>query len=112
MSSDLSSTINGTAPDTRQPSQTNGLESDVRLLCTLLEGGNRDPTDDSELAELLARLDSADGVANGVESRLDELLGTLDNLLSSLEPENGDKTQRDLPPSSQAKVADLQRKSS
>jgi hypothetical protein len=42
--------------------------------------------------EALARLESADGIARGVEGRLDELLGTLDDLLTSLEACDEKKT--------------------
>jgi len=62
------------------------LEADVTHLNTLLSNGTLDGSDETEdLMEILARLESADGMARGVEGKLDEILGTLDNLLISLE---------------------------
>ncbi|KAH0837896.1 hypothetical protein J3R83DRAFT_6126 [Lanmaoa asiatica] len=69
------------------------IELDVRLLGSLVAESEEIPADDSELSELLARLDSADTVASGVEARLDGILGTLDDLLTSLEPKDSDKSQ-------------------
>lgn len=64
----------------------NSLETDIAHLNALLLNGSLDGSHETEdLTEILARLDSADGVAKGIEGRLDGLLGTLDNLLSSLE---------------------------
>jgi hypothetical protein len=40
---------------------------------------------DGDIFELLKRLDSADGVAQGVESKLDKLLDNLEGLLEGLE---------------------------
>ncbi|KDQ51136.1 hypothetical protein JAAARDRAFT_103360, partial [Jaapia argillacea MUCL 33604] len=40
---------------------------------------------DQEVAELLRRLETADGLARGVESRLDSVIDELDGLLASLE---------------------------
>jgi len=57
--------------------------------------------DDSELPELLARLDGAHTMANGVEAKLDEILGTLDDLLTTLEPKGNDKPQEATIPSSE-----------
>jgi len=66
------------------------IELDVGLSSSIVEGREEIPADDSEL---LARLDSAVAVAGGVEARLDEILGTLDDLLTSLEPKCSDKPQ-------------------
>ncbi|KAG1719449.1 hypothetical protein EDB19DRAFT_698654 [Suillus lakei] len=64
----------------------NSLEADIAHLNTLLLNGSLDGSNETEdLMEILARLDSADGVAKGIEGRLDGMLGTLDNLLASLE---------------------------
>jgi hypothetical protein len=41
--------------------------------------------EEADVAELLQRLESADGMAKGLESRLDDILGNLDNLLVTLE---------------------------
>jgi hypothetical protein len=67
----------------------NSLEADIAHLNTLLNGSSDGSHETEDLTEILARLDSADGVAKGIEGRLDGILGTLDNLLSSLE--TGDK---------------------
>lgn len=69
------------------------IELDVRLLGSLVAESEENFADNSELPELLARLDSADAVASGVEARLDEILGTLDDLLTSLELKDSDKPQ-------------------
>lgn len=69
------------------------MELDVRLLGSLVAESEEIPADDSELSELLARLDNADTMAGGVEARLDGILGTLDDLLTSLEPKDSDKPQ-------------------
>lgn len=71
------------------------IELDVRILAALVEEGVETSADDSEL---LARLESADTMASGVETRLDDLLGTLDDLLSALEPKDSDNTQVDAIP--------------
>ncbi|KAG1868291.1 hypothetical protein DFJ58DRAFT_742681 [Suillus subalutaceus] len=63
-----------------------GLEADIAHLNTLLLNGSLDGGHETEdLMEILARLDSADGVAKGIEGKLEGILGTLDNLLTSLE---------------------------
>lgn len=76
------------------------MELDVTLLSSLVAESGEIPADDSELSELLARMDSADTMANGVEAKLDDILDTLDDLLTSLEPKNSDKQQETtIPPS-------------
>ncbi|KAF8844119.1 hypothetical protein BDN67DRAFT_963212 [Paxillus ammoniavirescens] len=94
---DLNSSVDNRAPNGRQSHGVVDLECDVTFLGSLIAESDQNPTNDSELSELLARLDSADGMARGVESRLDEILGTLDNLLTSLEPKD-DKKSQDPPP--------------
>ena len=74
----------------RPTTEATDIELDVRLLRSLVEESEGVPADDSEL---LARLNSADTVASGVEARLDEILGTLDDLLASLESKDSDKPQ-------------------
>ncbi|KAG1813997.1 uncharacterized protein BJ212DRAFT_1365002 [Suillus subaureus] len=62
------------------------LEADIAHLNTLLLNGSLDGSHETEdLMEILARLESADGMAKGIEEKLDGILGTLDNLLTSLE---------------------------
>jgi hypothetical protein len=69
--------INGQGTTTSEP--------DITQLASFL---SREPSDqDADVAELLRRIDEADGMAEGVESKLDDMLDNLDNLLASLEPE-------------------------
>ena len=72
----------------------------VTLLASLVSECEEIPANDSELSELLARLDSANTMASGVEAKVDEILGTLDDLLTSLEPKDSDNPQEaTIPPS-------------
>lgn len=69
---------------TRPPEPPRTLHADIALLQSLLsqgepEGGEPDVT------ELLRRLETADGIATGVEGRLDEIMSSLDDLLGALE---------------------------
>lgn len=67
--------------------KTNGsLEDDVKLLNSLLSQENLDEKEEASVAALLQRLESAEGVAAGMENKLDDLLSNLDNLLATLEP--------------------------
>lgn len=60
------------------------VEEGILQLSSLL---SQDPLDaDADVMELLRRIDAADGVAQGVESKLDNILDHLDHLLASLEP--------------------------
>lgn len=61
------------------------LDNDISLLNSLLSQDNLDESDEASVAELIQRLESADGVAKGMESKLDDLLGNLDTLLAVLE---------------------------
>lgn len=87
--------MNGTS--TTPPAAANGthsLDADIALLSSVflqsvdLEG--RD-VEGPELQELLKRLEAADGVAQGVESRLDDIIGNLDRMLSGLETTGEEK---------------------
>ncbi|EMD31145.1 hypothetical protein CERSUDRAFT_100696 [Gelatoporia subvermispora B] len=62
------------------------LESDIALLQRILQQTESEG-DDADVTELLRRLDSADGIARDVESRLDGMIGGLDDLLGALEPD-------------------------
>ncbi|KAF9225296.1 hypothetical protein BS17DRAFT_778407 [Gyrodon lividus] len=99
---DLNSIVDDRAPNGRQSDGVADMELGVRSLGSLTVESGQNPTDDSELSELLARLDNANSMARGVESRLDEILGTLDHLLTSLDPNDGKKTREDSSPSSQS----------
>ncbi|KAG2136508.1 uncharacterized protein EDB93DRAFT_1168928 [Suillus bovinus] len=82
---------NNTAADTGTHSPSinkldSNLEADIAHLSTLLLNGSLNGSHGTEdLMEILAHLDSADDVAKGIEGKLDGILGTLDNLLTSLE---------------------------
>jgi hypothetical protein len=68
------------------PSSCNKLASEVAFLQDVLS--SPPPTEaesGSNIAALLKQLDTADGVAQGVESRLDKLLSNLEGLLEGLE---------------------------
>lgn len=81
---------------TNDPSKSrldSSLEADITQLNSFLLNGSLDHSNETDdLMEALARLESADGIARGVEGRLDELLGTLDDLLTSLEACDEKKT--------------------
>lgn len=86
MSSINSNGTNG-ATDKPSPIPAN-LSADIALLRSLLkEDANQDGADepDVDIDELLRRLETADGIAQGVESRLDDIIDNLDGLLESLE---------------------------
>nr|VWO95677.1 EPI protein [Ganoderma boninense] len=70
---------NGT-PANQQPS----LEADIALLQKLLaEDG--DESNPENVAALLKRLEAAEGLAGGVEDRLDGIMDHLDTLLTDLD---------------------------
>ncbi|KAJ7070685.1 hypothetical protein C8F01DRAFT_1244395 [Mycena amicta] len=54
------------------------MEADLAALIELLSKESLDEAGEASVEELLARLESADGVAKGVENKLDTLLGNLD----------------------------------
>ncbi|KAH9923141.1 uncharacterized protein BXZ73DRAFT_7463, partial [Epithele typhae] len=72
---------NGTAP-----SQATGtsLQSDLAFLQNLLSQ-EADESDPADVAELLKRLEAAEGLAGGVEDRLDGIMEKLDRLLGDLD---------------------------
>ena len=76
---------------TESQSSSNGtrsLDVDIALLGSLLSqssGSEECDIEGPELQKLLKRLETADGVAQGVESRLDEIIGSLDQILGGLE---------------------------
>ncbi|KAH9929768.1 uncharacterized protein B0H18DRAFT_174079 [Fomitopsis serialis] len=83
------------APET-SGAQTNGtqstqprsaLDADIALLQSLLsQEHNDEPESDLDVAEILKRLETADGIAAGLESRLDGIMGSIDSMLGALEP--------------------------
>ncbi|KAJ7754992.1 hypothetical protein DFH07DRAFT_496872 [Mycena maculata] len=102
MSSDKVNGSEKTNGSEASPAQiTAAIEADVAELNELLSRDTLDDAGEASVAELLARLESADGVATGVENKLDVLLGNLDNLLAALEKD--DAPQPDSPqPASQS----------
>lgn len=85
-SSDMSN-VNGTTnkPDGQASTQGNALTEDIALLASLLSDDQSEEIDERNISELLRKLDTANGVASGVEDRLDEILNNLDGLLGTLE---------------------------
>ncbi|KAJ7459048.1 hypothetical protein B0H11DRAFT_2060208 [Mycena galericulata] len=77
------------------------IEADIAELSELLSKDTLDDAGEASVAELLARLESADGVATGVESKLDSLLGNLDNLLAALEKKEDSSETQSRSPASQ-----------
>ncbi|KAJ7109845.1 hypothetical protein C8R44DRAFT_985892 [Mycena epipterygia] len=98
MSSDKVNGSNKANDSDPKPAQIAAIEADIAELSELLSKDTLDDAGEASVAELLARLESADGVAKGVESKLDALLGNLDSLLASLE-ENDDSARADSTPS-------------
>ena len=71
------------APSTESRS---ALEADVALLQALLVQDHNFEESDFDVVEILRRLETADGIATGLESRLDDIMGNLDSMLGALDP--------------------------
>lgn len=109
----MTSDINGTSQPAPTTDSTNAntlqsIDADVALLSSLLNQDDVDPgADAANLAELLRRLDGANGVAQGLESKIDDVLGNLDNLLAALESKEGElaaaKTDAESTPDAESK---------
>ncbi|KAI0779030.1 hypothetical protein BD413DRAFT_124573 [Trametes elegans] len=83
------------------------LEADIALLSSLLSQ-DLDGSD-PDVAELLERLDAAEGIADGVESRLNGVIDHLDGLLSELETRTAPAQEdRSSVPVSAAVVAEVE----
>lgn len=96
------STQDGSKPTSDSSTQPTNLESDMTALAALLTQCPDDPPendDDPHVAELLRRLTAADGVAKGVEERLDGIIENLDLLLTALErdPAKGQSPEANTP---------------
>jgi hypothetical protein len=61
------------------------VEADIAKLALLLSPESDNNGDDADVSKLLGRLENANGMAQGVEDKLDHLLEKLDGLLASLE---------------------------
>ncbi|EKM61826.1 uncharacterized protein PHACADRAFT_204967 [Phanerochaete carnosa HHB-10118-sp] len=89
--------MNGTSkPSSSSTAPQKPLDADIALLASLLaQSGDEGDVEGLELQELLQRLETADGVAQGVEHRLDEIIGNLDQMLGGLEDagETGQKRE-------------------
>ncbi|KAG8895135.1 hypothetical protein FRB99_000742 [Tulasnella sp. 403] len=78
-----SADVNGSSPGTAPLNGTDGQEAAAPL-----QDQNQEQDfgmSDDELAVLLRQLDEADGVATGLEQKLDGILDNLEDLLSGLE---------------------------
>ncbi|KAF7303116.1 hypothetical protein MKEN_01275100 [Mycena kentingensis (nom. inval.)] len=81
-----STTSDDNKPTDDKAAQINtSMEADLAALSALLTSDKLDDAGEANVDELLARMDDADGVAKGVENKLDGLLANLDNLLAALE---------------------------
>jgi hypothetical protein len=81
----MTTKLNGDEHDASQQSD-DGLESDISLLSGLLSSASTNEDESPEgIAELLGQLETANGIAMGVEGKLDDIIGHLDDLLSALE---------------------------
>ena len=86
-----------------EPNKPTSLETDISTLTSLItsttpttnggrtgdpqtvEGEEAEELGAEEVEELIRRLEAANGIADGVENKLDEILKHLDGLLGSLE---------------------------
>lgn len=73
-----------------EPPAPTSLESDLSKLAALLSEPNTEANEE-DIATLLQKLEAANGIAAGVEDKLDGILDHLDGLLNSMEPSGGDK---------------------
>lgn len=81
--------------DTKPHTASSSLEADIARLTRLLSGQdlgddantntNTNTDADADVEELLRRIEAAEGLADGVEERLDGIIGDLDSLLDDLE---------------------------
>ncbi|KAF7436243.1 hypothetical protein PC9H_003072 [Pleurotus ostreatus] len=81
-----------TSPESLSPS----LDADIARLAKLLNQtesmGDSATNPDASLQELLSYLQSADGIASGVELQVDSIISHLDDLLDGLEKEGLQKS--------------------
>jgi len=77
-SSPSPTTTSHTAPSSQ-------IEADIALLRSFVSQDVPDDSADANVAELLEELESADGIAQGLETRMDDILQNLDALIQSFE---------------------------
>ncbi|TFY55418.1 hypothetical protein EVG20_g9324 [Dentipellis fragilis] len=83
-----SQTNNNDKPAANSSSKSNvSLETDIVYLKQVISSQPSDENADVNLTVLLRHLETASGVAEGVEERIDGIIGNLDMLLDSLERE-------------------------
>ncbi|KAK7464470.1 hypothetical protein VKT23_006640 [Stygiomarasmius scandens] len=78
---------NGTTPVNASRDMVS-IEQDISRLSAILSGSganSEEELDERSLAELFKQLEGATGLMNGVEDKLDNILGNLDGLLAALE---------------------------
>ena len=75
-----------TMPDNKVACQI--LSSADAISSLMDQHGISDSNDEVDVSELLNRLERVDGMAKGVEGRLDDILEDLDRLLESVGPQN------------------------
>lgn len=94
--SDAATGTNGAEAQTNGTS--NSVNGDVAKLAALIAGTNTGSSEDTisehDLGRLLAQLDDAHGIAQGMESKLDSMLEHLDELLGTLEAPANATTQQ------------------
>jgi allophanate hydrolase subunit 1 len=71
------------------------LEETLTGVNSVLARGDGEELSESELAQVLRELETADSVADGVESKLDNLLKNLEGMLDGLEGAEGGKDGKD-----------------
>ncbi|KAF8079192.1 hypothetical protein FPV67DRAFT_101470 [Lyophyllum atratum] len=94
-----STNLNGTDP-AQPPAAAPGLPADVKTLAdditrleSLLSQSELSTSEGADVAELLQRLDNANGVAGSLEDKLDGILAKLDGILDSMDPEKTDSVE-------------------
>ncbi|KAG6907946.1 hypothetical protein DXG01_006804 [Tephrocybe rancida] len=78
----MSANINGTTNTTL--ADLNALTTDLARLDSLLAKTELTEEEDVDVAELLKRLESAEGMAGEVEDRIDGILAKLDGLIEDI----------------------------
>jgi ABC-type transporter Mla subunit MlaD len=99
-SSPVNSNVAGSAPKINGGENNalpTSLQQDINQIQSALDQLSNEESDDTvaelttvqDVQQLLQSLERANGVAGGVEGKLDDLLSNLDSLLNALEPAGG-----------------------